>query len=113
MHVQLIGDGADRPLLGVVITQDLSFDIRWCHHGRAPFGRVATDLDGGARNPDGRGPHSAAHTNGSARPAAGDVHLNLSRRSRSAASPAVDNHLAVVRVNRDASLFRVAPDTDA
>ena len=47
VHMQLTGDGAHRPLLGVVITQDLRLDIRRCHHGRVPSGPVVAGLDDG------------------------------------------------------------------
>ncbi len=41
VDVQLTGDGADRPLLGVIEAQDLGLDVRRCHHGWVPSGRVA------------------------------------------------------------------------
>ncbi len=62
-----------------------------------------------AFGPVGRGPDNAARTNGSAKPAAEAIHPGLSRRSRSSANPAANNHPAAVRVNRDASLFCVWP----
>jgi hypothetical protein len=89
----------------MMVTKDPRFDINWCHHGRVLPRRAAADGLGGGEIPGGRGPDSAARTNGSAKPAAGTAHSGLSRRSRSSANPAADNHLAVARVNRDASLF--------
>jgi hypothetical protein len=41
MDVQLTGDGAHRPFLGVVEAQDLRLDVWRRHHGRVPSGRVA------------------------------------------------------------------------
>src|SRR5208283_288177 len=41
MDVQLTGDGAHRPFLGVIEAQDLCLDIRRRHHGWVPSGRVA------------------------------------------------------------------------
>src|SRR6476620_2851488 len=63
MHVQLLGDGADQPLLRVVEAQYPRFNVRWRHHGRVPSGRVVapTDRRGDARTLDGRDPDSAAH----------------------------------------------------
>src|SRR5450432_2320877 len=111
MHMQLTGDGANRPLLGVVVTQDSRLDIRRCHHGLAPSGRVVVGPEGGhggAETPDGRGPDTAARTNGSAGPVAGTAYLRFSRRSRPSASWTADNHPAVMGVNPDASLFLAA-----
>jgi len=113
MHVQLTGDRAHRPLLDVVIAQDLSFDIRRCHHGRVPSGPVVASLDGDrgdAKSLGGRGSDTAARTNGSARPAAEAAHPGLSRRSQSSASRAAQDHQVAMEVNRDASLFRFARD---
>jgi len=67
MHVQLLGDGADQPLLRVVEAQYPRFDIRWRHHGRVPSGRVVApigDRRGDARTLDGtrseqRRPHQS------------------------------------------------------
>ena len=74
MHVQLLGDGADQPLLRVVEAQYPRFDLRWRHHGRVPSGRVVAptgDRRGDARTLDGRDPDSAARTSHSASKAAG------------------------------------------
>jgi hypothetical protein len=106
------GDRARRPLLGVVVTQDPRFDIRRCHHGRAPSGRVVVgpeDDHGGGEIPDGRGPGTAFRTNRSARPVAETAYSRFSRRSRPSASRTADNHPKAIGVNPDASLFLAAP----
>src|ERR1700685_2551665 len=108
MHMQLTGDRTNRPLLGMVVTQDPRLDIRRCHHGLAPSGHVVVGPEGdhgGAKTPDGRGPGTAARTNGSAGPPTEAAHPGSSRRSRSSASRTANNHPAVVGVNPDASLF--------
>src|SRR4051794_21111745 len=39
VDLELAGDGADGPLLGVVVAQDLRLDLTRCHHGlRVPCG---------------------------------------------------------------------------
>ncbi len=116
MHVQLTGDGADAPLLGVVVAQDLRLDVRRRDHGLVLSGRVAPGRDdrgGGAGTPDGRIPGSDARTNGSAMSRAGAAPPGSLRRSRSPASWAATDHPAAARVNRDASHFCSAPDSDA
>ena len=75
-------------------------------------GRVAASLDdrcGGAKNPGGRSPDSAARTTGSARPSAGAVLPRSLRRSRSSASRGAADHRAALGVNPDASRFCAAP----
>jgi hypothetical protein len=114
--VQLTGDGADAPLLGVVVAQDLRLDVRRRDHGSVLSGRVAPGRDdrgGGAGTPDGRIPGSDARTNGSAMSRAGAAPPGSLRRSRSPASWAATDHPAAARVNRDASHFCSAPDSDA
>ena len=112
MHVQLLGDGADQPLLRVVEAQYPRFNVRWSHHGRVPSGRVvapAGDRRGDARTLDGRDPGSAARTNHSAIKAAGLGPRRPMRRSRSPASRRTANHPVATVVNRDASHFCTGP----
>jgi len=74
MHVQLTGDGADAPLLDMVVAQDLRFDVRRRDHAQILSGRVASDRDGrggGAGTRGGRMPGSGGRTSGSAKPPAG------------------------------------------
>ena len=116
MHVQLTGDRADGPLLGVIIAQDLRLDIRWRHHGRVPSACVAARRDdrrGGAKIPGGRDRDSAGRTSGSARSVAGVRHPRSLRRSRSSASRTTENHREAVGVNPDASRFCIAPGIGA
>ena len=116
MHVQLTGDGADAPLLDVVVAQDLRLDVRRRDHARVLSGRVASGRDGrggGAGTPGGRMPGSGDRTSGSARPFAGAAPPGWLRRPRSPASRAPADHPAAARVNRDASLSCRAPDSDA
>ena len=106
-NAQLSGDGAGGPLLGMIVAQDLRFDVRWRHHGHVPSYRGSLDdRRGGAKIPDGRDPHSAARTNSSARPNAGADHPRLLHRSRSSASRKTSDHPA--GVNPDASRFCTA-----
>jgi hypothetical protein len=112
MHVQLLGDGADQPLLRVVEAQYPRFNVRRSHHGRVPSGRVvapAGDRRGDARTLDGRDPGSAARTNHSAIKAAGLGPRRPMRRSRSPASRRTANHPVATVVNRDASHFCTGP----
>jgi hypothetical protein len=108
VHVQLAGDGARRPLLDVIVTQDLCFNISGYDHDYVPFAGVVTGLgdgSGGAKILAGRGPHTAGRTNDSAIPAGAVALAGVSSRSPPSASRTADNHLPPVRVNPDASLF--------
>jgi hypothetical protein len=110
--MQLTGDRPNRPLLGMVVTQDPRLDLRRCHHGLAPSGRVVVGPEsghGGVKTPVGRGPDTAARTNGSAGSVAWTAYSRVSRRSRPSASRTADNHPKAIGVNPDASLFLAAP----
>ena len=114
MHVQLLGDGADQPLLRVIEAQYLRFDVRWRHHRCVPSSRVVAptgDRRGDARTLDGREPGSAAHTNHSARNTAGLGPRRPMRRSRSPANRRTANHPVAMEVNRDASHSCIGPDS--
>ena len=113
VHVQLAGDGAGGPLLGVIVAQDLRFDVRRRHHGvRAPSGGVQggrDDAGGGAGTPGGAAAGRSGRTSGSADRAAGAGRPGRRRRVWPSSRPAAADHRRPVRVNRDASLSLVAP----
>ncbi len=108
VDVQLPGDGADRPLLGVVVAQDLRLDVRRRHHGVwALSGRVQHGRDGAggdAGTPDAAGAGSHDHTSGSVAPAADARRRGEHRHARPSSRPAAADHRPAARVNRDASL---------
>jgi hypothetical protein len=113
VHVQLTGDGADRPFLGMVVAQDLRLDVRRRHHGvRVPSGRVQHGRDdaGGDAGPPGEAAaRSGGRTSGSAGPMAGTDQQEKRCRSWSASRPTPADHPPAAGVNHDASLFLAAP----
>ena len=113
VHVQLPGDGAGSPLLGVIVAQDLRFDVRRRHHGAlAPSdggqgGR--DDAGGGAGTPGGAAAGRSGRTSGSADRAAWPGRPGRRRRVWPSSRPAPTDHRRPARVNRDASLSVAAP----
>ena len=111
--MQLAGDGAGSPLLGVIVAQDLRFDVRRRHHGaRAPSDGVQggrDDAGGGAGTPGGAAAGRSGRTSGSADRAAGAGRPGRRRRVWPSSRPAPADHRQAVRVNRDASLSVAAP----
>ena len=96
VDMQLPGDGADRPLLGVIVAQDLRFDVRRHHHGvRAPSGHVEHGRDGaggdaGTRDAAMAGSHD--HTNGSVAQAAEARQRGEHHHARPSSRPAATDH---------------------
>jgi len=113
VHVQLAGDGAGCPLLGVIIAQDLRFDRRRRHHrALAPLDVIKGDRDdagGGAGTPGGAAAGRSGRTSGSADRAAWLGRPGRPRRVWPSSRPAPTDHRSPVRVNRDASLSVAAP----
>ena len=112
VHVQLPGNRADGPSLGVIVAQDLRFDLRRRHHGAlVPVviqgGRDDAGVDAGT--PDGAAPGRSGRTSGSADRATGAGQPGRQRRLGSSSRPAPTDHRPAVRVNRDASLSLAAP----
>jgi hypothetical protein len=116
VHVQLTGDGANRPFLSVIVAQDLDLDVRRNHHVRILSGRASASLDdgsGGAETLGGRDPGSGDRTSDNAKPLAGAPHPRKPRRSQSPASRPIEDHPTAASVNPDASLYCSAPGNDA
>ena len=63
MHLQLRGDGAGGPLLGVIIAQDLRLDFRGNGHALLFFWQRLAE-PGGAESLGERNPDSGSHTSG-------------------------------------------------
>src|SRR5271167_894264 len=63
VHPQLGGDGADAPLLCVVIAQDMRFEFRGNGHAQLLFERSGNP-SGGAENLGARNPDSGSRTGG-------------------------------------------------
>ena len=107
VDMQLPGDGADRPLRGVIVAQDLHFDVRRHHHGvRAPSGHVQHGRDGaggdaGTRDAAMAGSHD--HTSGSVAQAAEARRRGEHHHARPSSRPAATDHPPAAWVNRDAS----------
>jgi hypothetical protein len=116
VHVQLAGDSACGPLLGVIVPQHLRFDLRRRHHGvLAPSDGVQggrDDAGGGAGTPGGAVAGRSGRTSGSADRAAWPGRPRRRRRVWSSSRPAPTDHRPVARVNRDASLSLVGPASD-
>ena len=112
VDMQLPGDGANRPLLGVIVAQDLRFDVRRHHHGVwAPSGHIQhgrDDAGGDARTPDAAMAGSHDHTSGSVAPAAEARRRAERRHAWPSSRPPAADHPPAVWVNRDASLSSVA-----
>ena len=82
VHLQLGGDGANLPLLNVVIAQDLRLGLRGNGHAQVLLGQSFETCGGGARSLGGRNPGSGSRTNGSAA-----ARLAENRRWRTVLSP--------------------------
>jgi hypothetical protein len=113
VNMQLAGNGADGPFLGVVVAQDLHLDVRRRHHGvRSPSGRVQhgrEDAGGGAETLAEGAAGSSDRTNGSAEPIQAASQQGMRCRMGSSSRAAAAEHPPAVGVNRDASLFHVGP----
>ena len=117
VHVQLTGDGADAPLLDVIVAQDLRLDVRRRDHARVLSGRVASR----SRRPSAAAQEPRRTNAGQRRPHQWQCEAVRRGRSsgtgcvarRSPASRAAADHPAAARVNRDASLSCRAPDSGA
>ena len=106
-----------RPLLGVIVAQDLCLDVRRRHHARVLSGRVALR----PRRPRRRRRNPWRTNAGQRRPHQWQCEVVRRGRSSGIAASLGDHRRARrqqiirwrLRVNRDASLFCRAPDSDA
>ncbi len=106
MHLQLGGDRADRPLLSMVIAQDLRLKLRGNRHALVllqPF----EPCGGGAKSLGGRNPGSDSHTSSSAKAEASENRRWMAVPSPPP-NPGTTNHPAALTVNPDASRFFAA-----
>jgi hypothetical protein len=88
VDAQLAGDGADTPLLDVVIAQDLRLEIRWDGHGALLVsGRGSRPAGGEAGTRCGRRADSDIHTSGSARTRGRDLGIALQRHAMTPLHP--------------------------
>ena len=103
VHLQLRGDRSDRPLLGMVIAQDLRLKLRGNRHAHVLLQPFETS-GGGARSLGERNPGSGGHTSSSAIAEASGNRRWMAVPSPPP-SPGTANHPAALTVNPDASRF--------